>query len=942
VLGFKTLDELTKKNVPKSIQRQPLNMEHEKSEEQVLNELYGVFSQNKVFRSYLGMGYYGTVLPKVILRNLLENPGWYTSYTPYQAEISQGRLESLINFQTLVTDLTKMDIANASLLDEGTAAAEAMNMAFGNCKKKKPIFYVSSSVHPQTIAVLRTRAGFVGIKVETFEENQTDPTSGMKKLNEACGVMVQYPDTYGKVTDYTALSSAVKSTGALFITASDLLALTLLKPPGEFGADIVLGSAQRLGVPLGYGGPHAAFFAVKDNLKRIMPGRLIGVSVDSNGKQAYRMSLQTREQHIRRETATSNICTAQALLANITAMYCVYHGPKGVKAIAERVNLLTRTVASGLSELGYTISNKDYFDTVLVQVPKDRMSALEKELLAHEINVRKVSESSVAISMDETVLEKDVNDLLQAFATSVGKKCKPASELAARAPAHDFGSLARTSAYLTHPVFNVHHSETEMLRYLKKLENKDLSLANCMIPLGSCTMKLNATTEMIPVTWPQANLHPFAPLEQAQGYLSMFDSLSKSLEEVTGFSKISLQPNSGAQGEFAGLSVIRAYLNDNGGEHRNICLIPVSAHGTNPASAAMVGMKIVAVKSDSEGNVDVTDLKEKAKKHSQDLACLMITYPSTHGVFEESIRDIVDTVHQNGGLVYMDGANMNSQVGLCSPGGIGADVCHLNLHKTFCIPHGGGGPGMGPIGVNDKLAPYLPGHPVVDMQRFGGEKGKAIGPISASPFGSSSILSISHVYIQLMGGEGLTKATQMAILNANYMAERLKEHYSVLYHKEGLVAHEFILDLRPFQAHGVTAEDVAKRLIDYGFHAPTMSWPIAGTLMVEPTESEPKAELDRFVQAMISIRQEIRDVVDGKADPKNNVLSNAPHTAPVINSDKWDRPYSRQKAAYPMEGMEDNKYWPPVGRLDNVYGDRNLVCTCPTVEEVVGAQETSQ
>jgi len=919
-----------------------MHLEEEKSEEQVLDELRKVLQKNKVYRSYIGMGYHGTVTPKVILRNLLENPGWYTSYTPYQAEISQGRLESLLNFQTVVTDLTKMDIANASLLDEGTAAAEAMNMAFGNSKKKKPVFYVSTSVHPQTTEVLRTRAGFVGIKVVSFEENQSEPLKNLDRLSEACGVLVQYPDTTGRIVDYTEFSKTIKSAGALFITATDLLALTLLKPPGEFGADIALGSAQRLGVPMGYGGPHAAFFAVKDSLKRIMPGRLIGVSVDSNGDRAYRMSLQTREQHIRRETATSNICTAQALLANIAAMYCVYHGPKGVKDISDRIHLCARTLSEGVKELGYTTSSDLYFDTVCVttssSTTSQELDRVQEELLKREINVRRLNKDNIVVALDESVSENDLQEILDSFATVKGKKAPGAAQTAEKAAELNFKALSRTTPFLTHPVFNEHHSETEMLRYLKKLENKDLSLANCMIPLGSCTMKLNATAEMIPVTWPEvSNLHPFVPLDQAKGYESMFQSLSKSLEDITGFSKISLQPNSGAQGEFAGLSVIRAYLNDNGGAHRNICLIPVSAHGTNPASAAMVGMKIVAVKSDSEGNVDVADLKEKAEKHSKDLACLMITYPSTHGVFEESIKDIVNTIHNNGGLVYMDGANMNSQVGLCSPGGIGADVCHLNLHKTFCIPHGGGGPGMGPIGVNSKLAPYLPGHPVVDMKEFGGEQNKAIGPISAAPFGSSSILPISHVYIQLMGGAGLTKATQMAILNANYMAQHLKEHYTVLYHKEGLVAHEFILDLRPFQDH-VTAEDVAKRLIDYGFHAPTMSWPIAGTLMVEPTESEPKAEMDRFINAMISIRKEISEVIEGKADPKNNVLRNAPHTAAVINADEWDRPYSRKKAAYPIAGMEQIKYWPPVGRVDNVYGDRNLQCTCPTVEEVISAQ----
>eukprot|EP01117_Protostelium_nocturnum_P003655 TRINITY_DN1493_c0_g1_i1.p1 TRINITY_DN1493_c0_g1~~TRINITY_DN1493_c0_g1_i1.p1 ORF type:complete len:1070 (-),score=270.73 TRINITY_DN1493_c0_g1_i1:50-2893(-) len=943
VLGFKSLDELTSENVPKSIQKKPLRMHGEKSEIQVLGELKKTLSKNKTYTSLIGMGYYNTVLPNVILRNLLENPGWYTSYTPYQAEISQGRLESLLNFQTMIVDLTKMDISNASLLDEATAAAEAMNVAFGHFKKKKPIFYVSTSVHPQTLAVVKTRAQMVGIQVETFEEAKvvSSPSilnQALPKISDACGVLVQYPDTKGQILDYSAFSKEIHSSGSLFVTATDLLALTVLKAPGEFGADIAFGSAQRFGVPMGYGGPHAAFFAVKDAFKRFLPGRLIGVSKDSNGQSAYRMTLQTREQHIRRETATSNICTAQALLANIAANYCVYHGPKGVKAIAERVHFLTRTLAEGLKKLGFKLETETYFDTLTVTLSSSKEADdVVSALLSNQINVRRTNTTQIGISLDELCGENEINQLLQGFSVVKGSKPLLASSLSVGS-SPSFGSLGRESEYLTHPVFNTHHSETELLRYLKKLENRDLSLANCMIPLGSCTMKLNATTEMIPVTWPEVSgLHPFVPLEQAGGYLEMFNTLSKNLAEITGFHKVSLQPNSGAQGEFAGLAVIRAYLDANGGSKRNVCLIPVSAHGTNPASAAMVGMKIVPVKSDSNGNVDVSDLEAKAKEHAADLACLMITYPSTHGVFEEPIKKIVETIHKNGGLVYMDGANMNSQVGLCSPGEIGADVCHLNLHKTFCIPHGGGGPGMGPIGVNEKLAPYLPTHPVVNMGDFGGVQGKGIGPISAAPFGSASILPISHVYIELMGGEGLKKATQMAILNANYMARKLSKHYNVLYSKNGLVAHEFILDLRPFDKF-ISAEDIAKRLIDYGFHAPTMSWPIPGTLMVEPTESEPKAELDRFIDAMISIRKEIQQIQDGIAQKGNNVLSNAPHTAAVITANEWNRPYSRQQAAYPVDSLKETKYWPPVGRLDNVYGDRNLVCTCPSVEEVVAGQ----
>lgn len=924
-LGYDSLDTFSKDNVPKPIQlKQAMPIGKGKGERQMLSDLKETAKKNKIFRSFIGMGYYGTVTPPVILRNLLENPGWYTPYTPYQAEISQGRLESLLNYQTLITELTKMDISNASLLDEGTAAAEAMNMAWSAAKKKKNTFYISTDVHPQTIEVVRTRAEPLGVKIVVASEDKWE-------LNDCCGVLVQYPKTDGKISDYSGFADKVHQAGGLFCCATDLLALTVLQPPGEFGADIVLGNSQRFGVPMGYGGPHAAFFATKDSLKRNMPGRLIGVSKDTAGDVAFRMSLQTREQHIRRETATSNICTAQALLANTVAMYAIYHGPQGLKDIAERVHKNAVVFAVGASKLGYKVPEHNFFDTVRVETADSQkvLNALAKR----GINARALNNKAVTVSFDETVTVQDLDNLFAGFAEAAGTTASfKATDLAAQASSR-LGPNTRKDNILQHPTFNMYHSETQMLRYLKKLENKDLSLTNCMIPLGSCTMKLNATSEMIPITWPEfGELHPFVPADQAKGYHEMFDKLTDYLSAVTGFPAVSLQPNSGAQGEYAGLRVIRAYLQDTNQAHRNVCLIPTSAHGTNPASAAMCGMKIVVVKADKDGNVDYDDLKQKAEQYSKELACLMITYPSTHGVFEEKIKDICNVIHQNGGQVYMDGANMNSQVGLCSPGDIGADVCHLNLHKTFCIPHGGGGPGMGPIGVAKHLAPYLPAHPVVNMgPKFGGVK--SFGPVSAAPFGSSSILPISYAYIEMMGGEGLTKATQLAILNANYMARRLKPHYNIVYTKSnGLVAHEFILDFAPFKSVDVSVEDVAKRLIDYGFHAPTMAWPIHDTLMIEPTESEPKEELDRLVDALISIRQEIREIEEGKADRTNNVLRNSPHTLKVITSDKWDRPYTREKAAFPVASLKHNKYWPAVGRIDSVYGDRNLICTCPPLE----------
>eukprot|EP01114_Cavostelium_apophysatum_P003367 TRINITY_DN1319_c0_g3_i1.p1 TRINITY_DN1319_c0_g3~~TRINITY_DN1319_c0_g3_i1.p1 ORF type:complete len:1010 (-),score=304.66 TRINITY_DN1319_c0_g3_i1:65-3094(-) len=935
-LGYDSLDAFTNANVPKNIQlNRALALGRERGEHELLQELKAIASKNKVLRSFIGMGYYGTIVPGVIQRNILENPGWYTSYTPYQAEISQGRLEMLLNYQTMVMDLTKMDVANASLLDEGTAAAEAMNMAWNNTKKKRNTFYVSSGVHPQSIGVIKTRADSLGINVVVGDHNQMDFSKG-----DVCGVIVQYPATDGKVEDLSAFADKVHKSGAIVIAATDLLALTQLKPPGEWGADIALGNSQRFGVPMGYGGPHAAFFAVKDAFKRIIPGRLIGVSKDRAGDAAIRMSLQSREQHIRRETATSNICTAQALLANMAAAYAIYHGPKGLRDIGNRTHRIASVFATGVSKLGFTVPKDAFFDTVKVGLNgKVTAAELMHHLVKKGINVRKLDENTVTVSFDETTTERDVTLLFEGFAEAAKSKVtfNPAS--LAKESGSRIDGFARKSEYLTHPIFNTHHSETEMLRYLKKLENKDLSLTHSMIALGSCTMKLNATSEMYPVTWPEfGSIHPFVPIDQAQGYHEMFSSLSSALSEITGFAAVSLQPNSGAQGEYAGLRVIKAYLNDTNQKHRNVCLIPTSAHGTNPASAAMAGLRIVPIKSDDDGNVDIKDLKEKAQQHSKELACLMITYPSTYGVFEEGIKEICQTIHNNGGLVYMDGANMNSQVGLCRPGDIGADVCHLNLHKTFCIPHGGGGPGMGPIGVTKQLQPYLPNHPVVDMGQFGGSKGT--GPVSAAPFGSAAILPISHVYIQLMGADGLKKATQMAVLNANYMAKKLKELYPIRYHKKGLVAHELILDFAPFKATAdVGVEDVAKRLADYGFHAPTVSWPIHDTMMPEPTESESKEEMDRFVEALRLIRQEIKDIETGKADKKNNPLRNAPHTLKSVTSDNWTRPYTREQAAFPAPWTRKQKFWPSVERIDGAFGDRNLICSCPPMEDLIANQK---
>jgi glycine dehydrogenase len=896
------------------------------TEAELLERARTLAERNRVYRSYLGMGYHDTITPPVILRNVFENPGWYTQYTPYQAEIAQGRLEALLNFQTAVADLTGLEIANASLLDEGTAAAEAMSMFFGQTRGKRSRFLVAANCHPQTIAVVEGRAEPIGVEVVV-----ADP-SDFAFDDDTFGVLLQYPATDGAVEDYADLCDAAHDAGAYVAVATDLLALTLLTPPGEWGADSAVGNSQRFGVPLGYGGPHAAFFATTDTFKRKIPGRIIGVSKDANGDTALRMALQTREQHIRREKATSNICTAQVLLAVIASMYAVYHGPDGLAKIARRVHGFTKLLARGLGRIGHEVVHDDFFDTLRVR-PAEGFEAADivaRAATEYAINLRTFDDGTVGIAFDETVGIGDVNDLLLAFASTAAPGFS-ADELAGEMETGYDGALARASEFMTHPNFHRYRSETEMLRYLKKLENRDLSLAHSMIPLGSCTMKLNATAEMIPVTFRGfSKLHPFAPKGQATGYHAMMDELRDWLREITGFADVSLQPNSGAQGELAGLMTIRAYHLHHDDTDRTVCLIPSSAHGTNPASAVMAGMDVVVVKSDAKGNVDMDDLRAKAERHADRLAALMITYPSTHGVFERTIREIADLIHEHGGLVYMDGANMNAQVGLCRPGAFGMDVCHLNLHKTFSIPHGGGGPGMGPICVNDKLAPFLPAHPVVDG--VGGDEG--IAPISAAPYGSASILLISWAYIAMMGGPGLTRATELAILNANYMAKRLEGHYDVLFRgPTGFVAHEFILDLRPFSAAHVTAEDVAKRLIDYGFHAPTMSWPVAGTLMVEPTESEAKDELDRFCEAMISIRSEIQEVEIGVVDVEASALRHAPHTAAVVTADEWDRSYSRQQAAYPAAWTREAKFWPSVGRVDNAWGDRNLVCSCPPVEE---------
>ncbi len=924
-LGYGSLDALMDDVVPEDIRlRRPLALPPGQGERDVLRTLRGMAAQNQVFRSYIGMGYYGCFMPPVIQRNVLENPGWYTAYTPYQAEIAQGRLEALLTFQTMVSDLTGLEIANASLLDEATAAAEAMYLTVAlGAARKEPVFLVDADCHPQTIAVVKTRAEARGVSVITGSPERFEFGP------EVAGALLQYPATDGAVRDYRAICERAHAAGALITVATDLLALTLLTPPGEWGADIAVGSSQRFGVPMGYGGPHAAFFATRDAYKRHIPGRIIGVSRDARGRAGLRMALQTREQHIRRDKATSNICTAQVLLAVISAMYAVYHGPEGLRRIAEQVHSRAVLLARALRALGYTIVHEAFFDTVCVEVERWALPRLVEAARARRINLRVLSPTRLTIALDETVGFGDLADLIAVFGLDAALPAV-ADEATDRGPFALPQAFRRTTAYLTHPVFSRYHSETEMLRYLRRLEARDLSLTSAMIPLGSCTMKLNATTEMIPLSWREFNrLHPFAPRDQAQGYQALFASLEYQLAEITGFSRVSLQPNAGSQGEYAGLLVIRAWHRARGDTHRTTCLIPMSAHGTNPASAVMAGMQVVPVRSDEHGNIDVDDLRAKAEQHRETLAALMVTYPSTHGVFEASIREICRIVHQHGGQVYMDGANMNAQVGLCRPGDIGADVCHLNLHKTFCIPHGGGGPGMGPIGVAEHLAPFLPGHPVVDLGYAAPS-----GAVSAAPWGSPLVLPISWAYITLMGAEGLTEATKVAILNANYIARRLEGHFELLYSgANGLIAHECIIDTRPFKATaGIEVEDIAKRLIDYGFHPPTVSFPVAGTLMVEPTESESKEELDRFCDAMIGIREEIRAIEAGILPREDNPLVNAPHTLEDVAADEWGHPYGREQAAFPAPANRVHKVWPTVGRIDSAYGDRNLVCTCVGME----------
>jgi glycine dehydrogenase len=924
-VGAKSLNRLMAETLPSSIRQQaPLDLGGALSETEALSHMRELASQNQVFTSLIGQGYSGTLLPAVIQRNILENPAWYTAYTPYQPEISQGRLEALFNFQTMICDLTGLDVANASLLDEATAAAEAMALAERAASAKPKSFFVDAEVHPQTIAVLRTRAEPLGWNLIIG-----DPLSDLDR-SEVFGALLQYPGTSGAVRDLRPAIATLRAKGALAIIAADLLALTLLSSPGELGADIAVGSAQRFGVPMGYGGPHAAYMAVREPLKRSLPGRIVGLSIDSRGQPAYRLALQTREQHIRREKATSNICTAQVLLAVIASMYAVYHGPEGLTDIARHVHRRAAVLAAGLRKLGFAPQSAAFFDTVTVKA-SDKQSEIVARALGEKINLA-VGEDSLGIALDETTTPVVVEAVWRAFGGNLDYADIEAGTRDAL-PAE----LKRASAFLTHPVFHAHRSETELLRYMRKLSDRDLALDRAMIPLGSCTMKLNATSEMIPLTWPEfGNLHPFAPREQAQGYHALFKRLEKWLCDITGYDAISLQPNSGAQGEYAGLLAIRGYHAARGEPQRKVCLIPSSAHGTNPASASMAGMEVVVVACDIRGDVDVDDLRAKAEKHSQNLAAVMITYPSTHGVFEEHIREICDIVHGHGGQVYLDGANMNAQVGLSRPGDYGADVSHLNLHKTFCIPHGGGGPGMGPIGVKAHLAPFLPAHPVTD----GGEL-RTVGPISAAPFGSASILTISYIYILMMGGEGLTRATEIAILNANYIATRLDAHFPVLYRNaKGRVAHECIVDPRPLKVSaGVTVDDIAKRLIDYGFHAPTMSFPVPGTLMIEPTESESKAELDRFCEAMIAIRREIAEIETGRWNVEASPLRHAPHTVHDIADDAWSRAYSRAEGCFPAGTSRTDKYWSPVGRVDNVYGDRNLVCSCPLIEDYAQAAE---
>jgi len=917
ILNLKSLNDLVKDTVPKSIlSKKPLNISKKMSEYELIQYAEQIAEKNKLFRSFIGMGYYDTKLPAVIQRNILENPGWYTQYTPYQAEISQGRLEALLVFQTMVSDLTALPLANSSLLDEATAAAEAMAMFYHEVKKdSKNKFFVSELCHLQTIDVLKTRSEPFGIEL-IIGDHQS-----FKFDDNVFGALVQYPATDGEIFDYTDFCKSAHESGAFVAVAADIMSLLLLNPPGEFGADVALGNTQRFGVPMGYGGPHAAYFAANEKFTRKLPGRVIGVTVDKHGKEAYRMALQTREQHIRREKATSNICTAQVLLAIMAGMYAVYHGPVRLKQIATEIHLNTKLLAKKIDELGHTVLNKSIFDTIRISLSGKSADQIRVLANKNHINFRYYDNGNIGISCDETTTDNDIEDIVRIFTTNKSNKSKKT----------DFELLLkRKSKYLTHQTFNSYHSETEMMRYLHRLEIKDLSLNTSMIPLGSCTMKLNAAAEMMPITLPKfSSLHPYAPVEQAKGYHQLIEELSEYLAEITGLPAVSMQPNSGAQGEYTGLMVIRTFHKKNNEPHRNVCLIPSSAHGTNPASSVMAGMKVIVVKCDENGNIDVNDLREKAEQNKENLAAFMVTYPSTHGVFEEAIGEMCNIIHSHGGQVYMDGANLNAMVGLCRPADFGADIIHINLHKTFAIPHGGGGPGMGPICVASHLANFLPIHAVVPT------KEKGTSAVSAAPWGSANILPISWAYISMLGGEGLTKASQIAILNANYMAKKLEKHFPVLYHGlNGRVGHEFIIDLRPFRKiSGITEEDVAKRLMDYGFHAPTMSFPVPGTLMIEPTESESKSELDRFCEALIFIKQEILDVESGKADKSDNVLKNAPHTAQEVSSDNWEHPYSRAQAAYPLEYLKQSKFWPSVGRVDNAYGDRNLCCTCPTIKE---------
>jgi len=931
-IGVSSISELISKTVPASIRmNHALNIPASMSEHEYLNYIKEISLKNKVFTNYIGQGYYDTIVPSVILRNVFENPGWYTQYTPYQAEISQGRLESLLNFQTMVSDLTGLPIANASLLDEATAAAEAMTMFFNYLNKQdhleRPKFFVDTDIFPQTKDVLVTRATPIGIEIVEGDYKKAALDASF------FGAIVQYPDDKGSIEDYREFISKAHSAGAFVVMATDLLALTLLTPPGELGADVAVGSAQRFGVPLGYGGPHAAFFSAKDEFKRNIPGRIIGVSIDAQGNRALRMALQTREQHIKREKATSNICTAQALLANMAAMYAVYHGAEGLRKIARRIAILTQTVAASIEERGFELVSQNFFDTIVVKT--DELSAIKAKAERQQINLRYIDDKHIGISLDETIATGDLYDLINCFENDkdpVAFDIDQDEELL-----HIPTVLTRHSAFLTHPVFNTHRSESQMMRYIKSLENKDLSLNTSMISLGSCTMKLNAASEMMPLSWAHwSKIHPFAPKEQTGGYQHIVDELGKYLCEITAFDACSLQPNSGAQGEYAGLLTIKSYHESRGDHHRNVMLIPISAHGTNPASAVMAGMKVIVVKALENGYIDVEDLKVKAQQHSANLSGIMITYPSTYGVYEESVKDITAIIHQHGGQVYMDGANMNAQVGLTAPGLIGADVCHLNLHKTFSIPHGGGGPGMGPICVKKHLAEFLPGHVEIKSKQVTGKN----NAVSAAPYGSASILLISYGYIRMLGNEGVKAATEYAILNANYMRARLEGHFDILYtNHNGHCAHEFIVDLRPFKKTAeIEAEDIAKRLIDYGFHAPTMSFPVPGTIMIEPTESEDKAELDRFCNALLSIREEIKAIEEGKADKKDNALKNAPHTQFVVTDDEWNHSYSRQVAAFPLFYVTLNKFWPSVARVNNTHGDRNLICTCEPIESYMEAE----